>query len=115
LMGTKLVKITTGRYLMNRIYRLPHPDKTTFLQKQERNYCNHYCREQSINIEKITEYLLEEIRKIAENSASKLSNYNKIIENARSSFIHARRSVLAESSLRLSQVQCIDMILPALV
>jgi hypothetical protein len=37
------------------------------------------------------------------------------MKNPRSSFIKARQSIGYEGNVRLSQVQCIDMILPELI
>jgi len=58
-------------------------------------------------------FLYDEIKSIAE--LSKNSKFDSIIKNPRHSFINARNSVrtsIGSGNLRLSQAQCIDMIIP---
>lgn len=38
-----------------------------------------------------------------------------MIRDPRSSFINAKKSILACSNVKLSQAQCLDMILPELI
>lgn len=38
-----------------------------------------------------------------------------MFQDPRASFINARKSFLASSNLKLSQAQCLDMILPELI
>ena len=55
--------------------------------------------------------LLEEIKMIAE--SSKITNFDSMLKNPKSSFIKARTSLIG--NVRLSQAQCVDMILPELI
>jgi predicted RNA-binding protein with PUA-like domain len=63
------------------------------------------------------DYLFEEIKGIAEHS--KNAKFDSIVKNPRSSFIDARQkvrnSMIGTSDVRLSQAQCIDMIIPELI
>lgn len=64
-------------------------------------------------IDRIMSFLFDEIKSIAE--LSKNSKFDSIIKNPRSSFIKARNSIIGNGNVRLSQAQCIDMIIPELI
>lgn len=55
-------------------------------------------------------YLFDEIKEVAE--LSKNSKFDSIIKDPRTSFARARNSILPGTNVRLSQAQCIDMIVP---
>jgi len=64
-------------------------------------------------IDQLVQFLLDEVKSIAE--GSRYSKFDKIINDPKASFINARRSILACTNVKLSQAQCLDMILPELV
>ena len=72
-----------------------------------------YCLLQVNKIDQIVMFLLDEIKGIAE--GSKNNKFDKMIRDPRSSFIKAKNSIIGNSNVRLSQAQCIDMILPELI
>ncbi len=47
--------------------------------------------------------------------SSKNSKFERMIRDPRSSFISAKKSILANCNSKLSQAQCLDMILPELI
>lgn len=53
------------------------------------------------------------MKSIAE--GSKISKFDKIVNDPKASFINARKSILACSNVKLSQAECLDMILPEIV
>ena len=55
-------------------------------------------------------FMFDEIRSLAE--TSKNPKFEKIIKDPRSSFMKAKNSIIGNPNTRLSQSQCIDMILP---
>jgi hypothetical protein len=71
------------------------------------------CLLEASKIDRIMQHLFEEIKSIAE--LSKNSKFDTIIKNPRSSFIKARHSIVGNPNVRLSQAQCIDIIIPELV
>ena len=66
-----------------------------------------------MKIDKVVNYLFEEIKSIAE--LSKNPKFESMIKNPKTSFIRARNSIIGNGNVRLSQAQCIDMILPELI
>lgn len=58
-------------------------------------------------------FLLDEIKAIAE--GSKNTKFDKMVRDPKSSFIHARKTIIGSTNVKLSQAQCIDMILPELI
>lgn len=112
-MGGKAVKVYVGSYTLNRLCLLTKTGRHHFLAKKESYHCNQYCMYQNNLIEKIVNFLLDEVRNIAE--GSKNSKFDKMIKDPKTSFINAKRSILACSNVKLSQAQCLDMILPELI
>lgn len=56
---------------------------------------------------------MDEIKAIAD--ISKNSKFEKMVKDPRSSFISARKSIIGNGNVKLSQAQCVDMILPELI
>lgn len=71
------------------------------------------CLLEAGKIDRIMQHLFDEIKSIAD--LSKNSKFDSIIKNPKSSFIKARNSIVGAPNVRLSQAQCIDIIIPELV
>lgn len=112
-MGGKSVKIYVGSYTLNRLCILTETGRQNFLNKKEGSHINQFCMLQNNRIEQIVNFMLDEVKAIAE--TSKNSRLEKMFQDPKSSFINARKSIMRCSNLKLSQAQCLDMILPELI
>ena len=112
-MGERAIKIFVGSYTLNRLSVLTDTGRENFLLKKENSLCMQYCILQAHHIEQLVMYLMDEVKAIAENT--KNSKFDRMIRDPKSSFINARKSIIGGSNLKLSQAQCIDMILPELI
>jgi len=84
-----------------------------FLKSKENKAIVTHCMLESGKIDKLMSYLFEELKFIAE--ISKNTKFDNIVKNPRTSFIKAKHSIVGNPNVRLSQAQCIDIILPELV
>ena len=64
-------------------------------------------------IDRLMGYLFDELKMIAE--LAKNSKFQAIVQNPKASFIKAKHSIVGNPNVRLSQAQCVDIILPELV
>lgn len=67
-MGGKAVKIYVGSYTLSRLCILTQTGREHFLSKKESSHCNQFCHIQSNKIEQMVNFLLDEVRNIAEGS-----------------------------------------------
>lgn len=112
-MGEKSIKIEVGRYTLNRLCVLTDSGRKHYLEKKETNYCLQYCLLQVNRIDQLAMFLLDEVKGAAE--VSKNAKFDKMIRDPRASFIRARSSIIGTPNVRLSQAQCLEMILPELI
>jgi hypothetical protein len=112
-MGDKSLKILVGKYIINRQCILTPTGREIFLKAKQHKFLIEKCLLQSIKIDKAVNYLFDEIKSIAE--LSKNPKFESMIKNPKTSFIRARNSIIGNGNVRLSQAQCIDMILPELI
>jgi hypothetical protein len=84
-----------------------------FLKNKETKAIVTHCMLESGKIDKLMSYLFEELKLIAD--LSKNTTFDNIVKNPKSSFIKAKHSIVGNPNVRLSQAQCIDIILPELV
>ena len=107
------MKIFVGSYTINRLCLLTETGRAAFLNKKEAQYCLQFCIFQVNKIDQIVMYMLDEIKGIAE--STKNSKFDKMLRDPKSSFISARKSIIGNPNVKLSQAQCVDMILPELI
>jgi hypothetical protein len=116
-LGSKSVKFFVGKYCINRQCILTPTGRTQFLNVKEHKAIAEVSLMESTRVERIMDFLFDEIRAIADHS--KNSKFESIMKNPRTSFIDARKkarnSMIGTNELRLSQAQCIDMIIPELI
>ena len=112
-LGAKSVKFFVGKYTINRQCILTPTGREHFLRSKELRAITEVCMLEGVRIDRLIGYLYDEIKNIAE--MSKNAKFDTIIKNPRNSFIKARKSVIGAGNLRLSQAQCVDMIVPELI
>lgn len=109
-LGSKSVKFFVGKYTLNRQCILTPTGREHFLRQKEEKSIIGLCLLEASKIDRLMQHLFEEIKSIAE--LSKNNKFDTIIKNPKSSFIKARHSIVGNPNVRLSQAQCIDIIIP---
>lgn len=112
-LGSKSVKFFIGKYALSRQCILTPTGREQFLKHQEEKTVVGLCLLEAGKIDRIMQHLFEDIKSIAE--LSKNSRFDTIMKNPKSSFIKARHSIVGNPNVRLSQAQCVDIIIPELV
>jgi hypothetical protein len=112
-LGEKSVKFFVGKYTVNRQCILTPTGREQFLKNKEHRAILSHCMLEGGKVDRLMGYLFEELKSIAD--LSKNSKFDTIIKNPRTSFIRAKNSYIGNPNVRLSQAQCVDIILPELV
>ena len=112
-LGSKFVKIFVGKYTINRQCILTTTGRSSFLKNKQMKAVTEVCMLEGSRIQKFMAYLFDQIKEVAQ--LSKNSKFDSIIKDPRTSFARARSSILSGNNVRLSQAQCIDMIVPQLI
>lgn len=84
-----------------------------YLQRKSEQYRSSIGFLSHSKIERITMFLLDEVRCLAE--SSKNAKFDKMIKDPRASFLRARSSIITTPEMKLSQAQCMDMLVPELI
>ena len=110
-LGDSFMKVYTGFLIQSPKYQLSPEQFQGFIDEKDLKHVKEVCMLQYANIEKIVQYLQEELKIFSD--LTKSADFEAILKNPKASIIKAKTSFVRNSTL--TQSQCMEILIPEIL